>query len=399
MRTALSTRPALWAALAAFAVVSAGAVARVPPTLKGEWDTASVFLVTNSVYRKVTVGWGAPMGYPHPEPGAHADWYSDDPTSVYRRQFGLPVYALAAAAPADRDGLERALAACRYVVALGAAAAFAVVVGLLVGRAGVPPSAGVLGAVVVAADPWQSSLLSNLYWLPILTLLPVAVVLALYRPGRRVRPVGACFAAALFVKALGGYEYVSVPLLTGPAAVVLLGWAAGRRAVARDSLKLICWGAAGVAAALAVHSATLYIQTGSVDEVVANTVANAAKRSQAADSFGTLSGWARSLYSTLAHNKGVAALLGAWGLASAAWVAGRPWRRADDLNRLAVASWVAFAAVLSWAVLMKNHTAIHPQYNGMLFLAGFVPLAAAFVAGFARRLFFGIPPVPVAGGT
>lgn len=102
----------------------------------------------------------------------HAHWY--DGGGDYTKQFGLPVYVLAALAPRDVPGRGRFLLASRYVAALAGAAVVAALVTIFARRCGLVTGLALLA--FVAADPGYGSFLHSLYWLPWLSLLPLVVV-------------------------------------------------------------------------------------------------------------------------------------------------------------------------------------------------------------------------------
>jgi hypothetical protein len=387
---------------AAFVALAAAGVARTPADWRGEWDHETSLLVSNSVYRKVTRGWSAPLGYPFDaDAGATdraANWASDRTDRNYYKQFGLAVYALAAAAPRDPAAMERMLLAARYAAAVATAAVGAVLVGLLARRCG--PAAGLALAAFVAADPRYTSFFHSLYWLPGLSLIPLVVVLTGYaqdQPPRRFRRVLALFGAAVCVKALCGYEHISTVVLVGCAGVVFNGWPAGWRVLLRHATWVVVAGGCGTVLALVIHAASLYASFGSVDEVVRNTAGSAFRRSfgthEAVAGTDTLRGHLFGVYGLLAQHKFVTVLLGLW-VAALAVRAIRPRWQSPALDAAAAASVVAFLAGCSWLVLMRVHVALAPQYNGLVFYHGFVWFAAPFVAAVARRAVAG----PPAGG-
>ncbi len=97
-------------------VLLAAAVAYTPADWSGEWDTETSSLISNSVYRKVTRGWLAPLGYPGKRDDHQSDiWHSDSTENNYYHQLGLSVYLLTAVAPRNTESLNRMLLASRYV--------------------------------------------------------------------------------------------------------------------------------------------------------------------------------------------------------------------------------------------------------------------------------------------
>jgi len=392
----LTTRQSFGLFAVALVVLGATSFVRTPPGWQGEWDGETTMLVTNSVYRKVTRGWAAPMGYPFDftQGDRTATWYSKRTDQNYYKQFGLPVYLLAAIAPRDVDALGQFLLAARYVATAAGVVVAAALITLFARRCGMCVGLALLGFV---ASDWKfGTFLHSLYWVPWLSLLPLAEVMAAYSPGmttRKLVGVLALFAVTVFTRALCGYEHISVPVLTACAGVVICGRPAGWRVLARDASWFVVVGGLGVAAAILTHFLALYFTFGSVEDAIQNTVGNALSRSLMANdtrgSAGTLRAHLFGAYGVLAQHKLLTVLMGAWGLALAVWSvwSGRLEPRVGPgprLSTLGVASVLAFLAACSWIVLMRVHVAMAPQYNGLLFFLGFVWFAVPFVTAVIR---------------
>jgi hypothetical protein len=348
--------------------------------------------MSNSVYRKLTKGWSTSLAHPFKDWSADppATWYSDEYAKDYYKQFGLGVYVLAAASPRDVDAMGRFLLSARYAAAALAVGVASLIIALISRSCGA--LSGALLLAFVAADWRYGTFLHSLFWLPGVGLLPLAVVLGLYAPNstpRRFRVVLLIFAAAVCLRALCGYEHISAPVLGACAGVVFRGRPASWRLLVRHAGWFVAAGSVGVAAALAIHFASLYVAFGSVDEAVRNTIGNAVNRSvgshEAIAGANTVRSQLFGIYNILAQNKLLTVLLAVWAMAIAFWTLRRRWleARGPNINTLGVASGLAFIAACSWLVLMRVHVAIAPQFNSLVFFLGFVWFAVPFVEAVA----------------
>lgn len=143
----------------------------------------------------------------------------------------------------------------------------------------------------------------------------------------RFRLTLALFAASVDLRALCGYEHISVPVLTACAAVVVRGRPAGWRLLSRYAFWFVPVGGVAAAAALTTHFGALYLAFGSVEGAVKNTLGNALSRSVLTRDTGGATASFRvyliGLRGVLAQNKLLTALMGTCGLTLAAWSARR----------------------------------------------------------------------------
>lgn len=372
---------------------------RMPRDWPSEWDQATAMVVTNSVWRKATDGMSAPLADSY---GADLNqtvaWNGAQPDRHYLKQFGAGIFALAAFAPSDPDRLERYLLSARYVAAALSIVVTAALVALLARRCGL--AIGIALLVFLANDlKYLSfcSFLRSLYWLPGLGLLPLLVMLALYAPaappGRR-RLTMLLFGGAVCLRALCGYEYISVPVLMACAAILFRATDESPGVVARDCVKYVACGGIAAALAIAIHAVSLYQAFGSWPAAYDNTVGNAIRRSFGEHEFvrhvSTPTAHFRGIFATLRQNIPLTAVIVLW-IAAIIGYAVREKRRQGSprstfdlrLKSLALASLAAAVASGSWLALMRSHAALHPQYNSLAFYQGFIWFAIPFIFVFA----------------
>jgi hypothetical protein len=382
------TRPAVVGAVS-FLLLFARGAAQVPADWLGEWDRETVLLVTSSVFHKAREGAWTPMGYPYRDGEPRTEWRSREVYEPYLRQVGLVATALAVLAPEEEAAMSRFLLASRYGFLALAAAAAAAFIAVLAARVG--PVAGVGALLALLVGRYFGEFARGPYWT---LFLAIAVVAAFWyvalrsagRPGAWFWPL---FGALVFVECLNGYEYLTTLLL---APLSALGYLVGVRALAvREALRAaVLTGAAGVAGfalAFGTHVAYLFRVVGR-ELALQNTVLKAWQRTLGEPV--TLRSHAFGVYSVLAHDKWLTALLFLWAVGGVMlW----RWRRGQGAERrglvaarrgrldgLWLASAIAIGGALSWLVVARSHAAIAPQFNMLPFYYGATALIGAFLA-------------------
>lgn len=372
---------------------------RMPRTWPAEWDQATAMVVTNSVARKVAQGMSAPMADSFEADLKHTvTWNGAQPDRHYLRQFGAGVFALAAFAPSEPDRLERYLMSARYVAAALSIVVTAAILALLARRCGI--AMGIALLVFLSNDLRYlsfCSFLRSLYWLPGLSLLPLLVMLALYTPaappGRR-RLTMLLFGGAVCLRALCGYEYISVPVLMSCAVILFRAADVSPKVLAGDCLKYVVCGGIGTALAIGIHAVSLYHAFGSWQAAYDNTLGNAIRRSfgehELVRHVSNPAAHFRGILGTLRQNPPLSIVILLWFAALVAYALRVKRKKASPrstfdlrLKSLALASLAGAVASASWLVLMRTHAALHPQYNSMAFYQGFIWFAIPFIVVFA----------------
>lgn len=374
-------RPAV-VGVAGFLLLFARGAGQVPADWLGEWDRETVLLVTSSVFHKKRTSTWAPMGYPYRDGEPRIRWKSDQVYVPYLRQVGLVPTALSVLAPEDEGAMNRFLLASRYGFLALAAAAAAAFLALLAARVGPVAAAGALAALLVGR--YFGEFARGPYWT---LFLAIAVVAAFWHAMLRWagRPRGwfwAAFGGLVFLECLNGYEYLTT-LLVAPLSA--LGYLAGTRALAvreavRAAVLAVVAGVAGFALAFGVHVAYL-VQTVGSDLAMQNTVLKAWQRTLGEPV--TLRSHAFGVYSVLAHDKWLTALLFLWAVGGVVlwrWRSGQELERRARADGLWLAAAVAIAGAFSWLVAARSHAALAPQFNMLPFYYGATALIGAFLA-------------------
>lgn len=290
--------------------------------------------------------------------------------------------------------MERYLLSSRYVTATLSIIIVAALSTLLMRRCGL--ATGIVLAAFLSFDYAFlsfTSFLRSLYWLPGLSLMPLMIMLALYDPTAstaRRRWTLALFGFAVCLRALCGYEYISVPVLTACAAIFFQAPEKKLKVILSDCAAFVVAGGVGTAVAIASHAVSLYCMFGSWEKAFQNTLGNAFRRSygehETVREMGSPEAYRRGVFGMLADNKPLTVLVGLWFVAILGYALlnrrkRRPPRPNYDtrLKALAAASLAGFAASCSWLALMRNHTAHHPQYNSLAFYQGFIWFAIPFI--------------------
>lgn len=292
-----------------------------------------------------------------------------------------------------------------------AAAACALVLVLLAREYRISISTGfaVVFLLSMIGSPWIVAKARDLYWVAFLWFLPALVAMWLYR---RAAPRGLCFGlyfAAVLLKALAGYEYLSTIVLLAMAIFFVDPWMPTPRYGTRRAMQIvIVLGALSVAAfivALLMQSAIrgdtimqgleLTFQRDALKYNDLSHVAHVASR-----------GLDLSLPSLLAEYvfqwRTPLLFWGAQPYAFAAvivlCIASLTYQfsvRAEGRQRDAALVIAMLLPALSWLVLMKGHSVIHTHLNYVLWYIGAVP-ALLFVTlrplpVMVRRVFGGEP--------
>jgi hypothetical protein len=204
------------------------------------------------------------VGLPADAHPLHPMFYQPQPPGgtllVYRSQFGIQAVALAAVKKWTGLGNKTFVTLAPAAFALLAAAALAAVFAAAHRWLGPPVgdvacALGALSSIFVVFAP-------SLYWAPFLMLLPFALAWCLYPSATTPLRKAALFAAvgaAVCLKALAGYEYVTAVMLAPVAAAWFHQHRAGASLLRRFGAAA-GFGAVGVlafAAALALHLAQL----------------------------------------------------------------------------------------------------------------------------------------------
>lgn len=315
----------------------------------------------------------------------------------YKSQFGLQgkIYCLAADILYPTVGYE----ALYYLFRIAASGLFAAVVWLILAalktRYGFLFSA-VFGAVTFLS-PWIVNFSGNLYWVPFTWFVPMLLGLV-WLEHEKLRPfVYPLFFIAIFVKCLCGYEYIST-IMMGGIMFLLVEWVMYKEK-RPELLRGVVWigvaSVAGFLAACAVHGSILgegniprglmMIKTELVDK---RTYGNAADfdpsltRSLNASVFDVLKlyFWKRGIH----FLSGKMMLLLTVVTSALLFVQRRYLRMKNDFELCLFV--VTLLSTLSWFVLAKAHSFVHPHINFVLFYFGWVQVCVYVLCRTALRL-------------
>jgi hypothetical protein len=343
---------------------------------------------------------GAPWWYP-------LYWWSDSGGRWYRSQFGLQGVVSGAAFRVCGGSVQD----FAPWVASAVAALTAIVLALFFADVTrrITPVAGHVGVLLAACSPILLPFATSPYWVPFLLFAPfVAAWLLLpwgFGSAGRFAVVGLTVAGLTGLKALCGYEYLSVVVLAPAAAVVYHSAAvgAGWRGRLVPAAVLVAAGVTGSGAAMALHA----IQLGTLD----GTDGLAVIRERAATMTGTGMIDPRHFTVCLAPDPSflpdplrvparhvlnylwlpACATPTTWGpvrfavpfgvVVGAVVVVGGWARRSAPpaVRALVPAAAVGFVASVSWHVLAQTHTCIHGQLNLITYYVPFLLLAYPLV--------------------
>lgn len=307
--------------------------------------------------------------------GSNAPWLTLD---VYKSQVGLQgkiYYQLGRHVPfATLPRLQAvntlAFAALLSVLCLGIARQYT-------------PLLGGCFYVAFVLSPWMVNFARNLYWLPVLWFLPMAV--GLFCPLGRGRFV--CYGLAfvtLLLKCLCGYEYLSTILLGLVLFPIARWWAEGDLALKKRHLQnLLLLGLCGLGGFLAAAGLHVLLLGGGNplsgldflwNQVVEKRTYSAPKGRFEEKLEQSLQ--AGTVQTVLAYFRFpgpvLAGVPGFWFL-PLALLPLLLRDKTEDARILAL--WVtSLAATLSWLVLAKSHSYDHQHINYVLWYFGFVPL-------------------------
>jgi hypothetical protein len=342
-----------------------------------------------------------PMYYQRMPPGS--------PLLVYRSQFGIQAIALAAVKRTTGLGNKTFVTLAPAGFALLAAMMLAGV--FATAHRWLGPPVGDVACALGAATPILVALAPSLYWAPFLMLLPFALAWCLYPSATTALRKAALFAAvgaAVCLKALAGYEYITAVIVAPVAAAWFhqhrAGASLGRRFAAAAGLVSV--GLMGFAAALALHVAQ--IRAVFDEDGVAVIRERAAVRTSGAlgvegprdrrpgeseTSYATrcflmyFDMRAVSVPALLRHQREDVSLrwaaVAALAFAALAW-AGRRRLPRDD-GALAGAALIGLAAGASWQVLAVNHMCVHRHMGVIMYAVSFLPVAYVLAGYVAKR--------------
>jgi hypothetical protein len=328
---------------------------------------------------------------------------------VYRSQFGIQAVALAAVK--NRTGIGNktfitlAAAAFALLAAVTLAAVFAAA------HRWLGPPVGDVACALGAATSILVVFAPSLYWAPFLMLGPFALAWCLYpsaaTPLRKVALLAAV-GGAVGLKALAGYEYITVVILAPVAAAWFHQHRAGASLLRRfgAAAGLVSVGLMGFAAALALHVAQ--IRAVFHEDGVAAIRERATMRTsgplgvegprdrrpgESEASFATrcflmyFDKRAVCLPAVFRHPREDVSLrwvtLGVLGFAALAW-AGRRRLTRDD-GALAGAALIGLVAGASWQMAAINHMCVHRHMGTIMYAVSFLPVAYV-LAGYAVKL-------------
>lgn len=325
-------------------------------------------------------------------------WLSFEP---YRSQFGLTGVVLAPL----RDATGAHPAAFSAVFALLTAAVVAGV--FAAAHRWLGPPTGDVACGLAAFAPGLLRFAPSLYWVPFLMLLPFALVWWLYPRGRKFALLTAV-GAAVMLKALCGYEFITAVIL----APVAAAWFHQHRMCeplrrrAAFAAGIITAGLIGFAAAMALHVWQMEVVLGqdgieAIRERAARRTAGAVEPHETrpgvpaapTDFALVVRSWREylgqralsspALLPAVRKDVPLSAVLLAVGAFAVAAAVGRGLPR--DAGALAGAAVLALAAAASWFVLAVNHVCTHLHLNGLAFAVPFLPVAFV-TAGYVVRL-------------
>ncbi|MEI2829299.1 hypothetical protein [Pseudomonas mosselii] len=254
----------------------------------------------------------------------------------------------------------------------------------------------------MVGSPWIVAISRNLYWASFLWFLPMLAAMRVYRynPGSRERIITiALYGAAIFMKCLAGYEYISSIILMSLTIFMIEPFKAGSKTSTVQAMRtVIMMGAVGVAGfclAVTIHSAN--------------------RADTFADGITQTLGWDALKYSALGRFAGVAdsgpivplslilnEYVTEWKTPVLFWlsnthtfitllflafisIAAQLYTKNKNAKRDAALLFVTALAPLSWLILMQKHSAVHVHLNYVLWYFGFIP-ACVFVVARASSL-------------
>jgi hypothetical protein len=327
---------------------------------------------------------------------------------IYRSQFGIQAVALAALKNATGLGNKTFVTLAPAAFALLAAMTLAGV--FATAHRWLGPPVGDVACALGAATSVLVVFAPSLYWAPFLMLLPFATAWCLYPSATTPLRKAALFAAvgaAVCLKALAGYEYITAVILAPVAAAWFhqhrAGASLGRRFAAAAGLVAV--GVAGFAAALALHVTQIRVVfhedgVAAIRERATQRTAGALgleglrdrRPGESATSYATrcflmyFDKRAVSIPAVLRHPREDVSLrwvaVGVLALAALAW-AGRRLPRDD--GALAGAALIGLAAGASWQFVAINHMCVHRHMGVIMYAVSFLPVAYV-LAGYAAKL-------------
>jgi hypothetical protein len=360
---------------------------------------------SNIVLYRVAMPPGAhpvhPMFYEPMPPGS--------PLRVYRSQFGIQGVALAALKNATGLGNKTFVTLAPAAFALLAAAALAAV--FATAHRWLGPPVGDVACALGAATSILVALAPSLYWAPFLMLGPFALAWCLYPSATTpLRKLGlfAAVGAAVCLKALAGYEYITAVILAPVAAAWFHQHRAGAPLRGRfaAAVALVSVGLMGFAAALALHVTQIRVV---FDEDGVAVIRERAKLrasgtlgeegprdrrpGESPESYATrcflmyFDKRAVSIPAVFRHPREDVSLrwvtVGVLAFAALAWVGRRRLPRDD--GALAGAAVIGLAAGASWQVLAINHMCVHRHMGVIMYAVSFLPVAY-ILAGYVAKL-------------
>lgn len=249
---------------------------------------------------------------------------------------------------------------------------------------------GAVFLLTMAGSPWVVAVARSLYWVPALWFLPALIAMYLFRAGSAPAlrmGLYAAYGAAIFLKSLTGYEYLSTIVVLSVAIFIIDPFSPtprlGKAEAVRMVSALFACSILGFLLAFLMHAS-----------IRADTVWDGVKATLYTDAFkytnlshvagGATRGTDTSLISLLGTyilGWGTPVLFGVGGkwlflglMLLAAAALGYQYAVADRArNRDAALLLVMLAAPLSWLVLMKGHSVIHVHLNYVLWYLGCVP--------------------------
>jgi hypothetical protein len=406
-------RPALWV-LIVWVVLSAiywGNLFRFHPSLiDRSYDDTSEGLVIGRMARAAADGLfgntdlGSNVDPQHPvSPG---EQYFDEQKSyfehpdlihsrhliwgIYPSHFALQGFLFSAIDMINPLPRHMRIGFYHLLASLFAAGAMVWIADILRRRFGWPAFFGFL--IPLAIEPMFSALAPNTYWVVGLWFVPMALAMLLADeddPGRRARLIALAF-VFLLAKFMCGYEFTPT-VIVAAAAGCLLGVRDvpdRLRHILRDGSWIVSAGVTAFVVAALAHAA----KKGGfaiIFEKAANRITGDASSLQdelILGKFATISSvlwtYLGGNYITLIHNFGI--LLTVLGVYAVVTLLDRKfnWFLGPDLGRLqilALAFLASFAAPLSWFVLGKAHTFVHPPIDLIMWYVPTIPLGFAMI--------------------
>ncbi len=277
---------------------------------------------------------------------------------------------------------------------LVAATLFTIVILCLANEFGrsISPSLGVIFLISMIASPWVVAKAQDLYWLPVLWILPALVAMWLYRRSLPIWAGLTLYFFAILLKSLAGYEYLTTIVLFSMVVFIADAFLPSPRFGRRASIAMVF--GLGVVSLIGFSVAVLlhgYIRAGTIAEGVRLTLINDGLKFNQLSSVAQVPSrgldpsllevtykyvfeWPTPVLFWWAQPYGLPALAACSILALICqFVARMEYRWRDTAILLSMT-----AASLSWIVLMKGHSTIHVHLNYVLWYFGAVP-AMVFV--------------------